>query len=372
MGGPLYPKPPANGDKVRWAALLPELAALAPLHGIFGLLSPKEQRDASFDQLFQRLEVVPTTTPEVAIRAGLLELFGHPSAYGRRATPGWRRRVEAASAAQPSSPLLLLGASGGHVGPLQQPAAIDLLDVQSRLRSMQGDRLTRRSILRVELALARRFTLLLASASDAAWLVKNGANPGAIRIVPHGVDRRFLEIAPDRESKTILFVGNLHYAPNVEGLRWFLNNCWEAIRGDDVKLRIVAYGAERAGKPPDTMIFRNVPDVRPHYASSAISIAPMLSARGTQFKALEAMAAGLPLVCTPPVAAGLFADHPAIVCDRPAEFAAACRMLMADPAQRRERGERGRDYVRRRHDWAKSARLVLETLTSQDRAEQTG
>lgn len=372
VGGPLYPKPPANGDKVRWAALLPELAALAPLHGVFGLISPKEQREVAFDRCFKQLDVVPTSTAEVALRAGLLELRGHPSAYGRRATPGWRRRVEAAAAASPRSPILLLGPSGGSVAALGQRALLDLLDVQSRLRTMQGDRVTRRSILRAELALARRFTIVLTAEADGMWLVKNGADPATIRIVPNGVDQRLLDITPQTESKTILFVGNLNYAPNLEGLRWFLKNSWESVRGAGVTLRLVGFGAARAGSPPDSTILADVKDVRPHYAAAAIAIAPLLAARGTQNKALEAMAAGLPVVCTSPVAAGLFPDHPALIADEPADFAAACKALLGDAAQRRERGERGREYVRRHHDWARSARLVFETLTSKDGAEQTG
>jgi hypothetical protein len=362
VGGPLYPQPPSDGDKIRWAALLPELAALNPLHGIFGLMPPKERRDQDFDRNFARLEVAPTSTLEVAIGAGLLALRGHPSAYGRRATPSWRRLVEAAAAADPTSPVLLLGPSGGSVGTLRQPAALDLLDVRSRFRTMAGDRLTQASILRAEVALARRFTILLASESDRGWLTRNGADPSMTKVVPHGADRRFLEIVPDPGSRSVLFVGNLHYPPNLEGLRWFLQGCWPAMRGDGIQLRLVLFGAERAGTPPDTTIFADVKDVRPHYAAAAIAVAPLLSARGTQFKVLEAMAAGLPVVCTTPVAQGLFDDHPAIVCDRPDEFAAACRALLADAARRRERGERGRAYVRRHHDWAQSARLVSEIL----------
>ena len=248
------------------------------------------------------------------------------------------------------------------VGTLRQPAALDLLDVRSRFRTMAGDQLTQASILRAEVALARRFTILLASESDRGWLTRNGADPSMTKVVPHGADRRFLEIVPDPGSRSVLFVGNLHYPPNLEGLRWFLQGCWPAMRGDGIQLRLVLFGAERAGTPPDTTVFADVKDVRPHYAAAAIAVAPLLSARGTQFKVLEAMAAGLPVVCTTPVAQGLFDDHPAIVCDRPDEFAAACRALLADAARRRERGEGGRAYVRRHHDWAQSARLVSEIL----------
>ena len=48
-----------------------------------------------------------------------------------------------------------------------------------------------------------------------------------------------------------------------------------------------------------------VPDVRPYLWNAAVSVAPLWMARGVQNKVLEAVAAGLPAVVTPPVFDGL-------------------------------------------------------------------
>lgn len=364
VASPAYPQPPSDGDKLSWSNLLPHLAELVPLHGVFGFMSSMEARDATFDRRFASLDVISTPDFEVALRAGVLELRGRPSAFGRRATPRWRGAVVAAANRTRPSGILLLGTSGGYVPELPSPTWLDLLDVRSRVRTTAGDRVTRRRILDTELKLAERHRLILASESDRDWLAKHGAADSRIAIVPHGVDARLFELTPQRDSTILLFVGSLRYSPNRQGLSWFLRHSWPRIRSENSKaiLQVVGYGAERVPASERVEVHPNVPDVRPFYAGATVAIAPLLEARGVQHKALEAMAAGLPLVCTSPVAEGLFPDHPAIVCEPSEDFAAACRTLLADPAQRRERGELGHEYVRRHHDWAQSARLVLEIL----------
>src|SRR3982074_2686157 len=99
VASPAYPEPPIDGDKFRWTNLLGHLAELTPLHGVFGFMTTPtmEARTELFDRRFLSLEIVNTPTIEVALRAGLLELAGRPSAFGRRATPRWRRAVAAAA-----------------------------------------------------------------------------------------------------------------------------------------------------------------------------------------------------------------------------------------------------------------------------------
>jgi glycosyltransferase involved in cell wall biosynthesis len=67
--------------------------------------------------------------------------------------------------------------------------------------------------------------------------------------------------------------------------------------------------------------------------------------QGLQNKVLEALAAGLPVVVTPQVLAGLpeQARHGCVVVSSPAEFAAAVlQLLAATPEQRRHHAESAR------------------------------
>ncbi|HEY8736301.1 MAG TPA: glycosyltransferase family 4 protein [Candidatus Dormibacteraeota bacterium] len=363
VASPAYPRPPLDGDKVRWSSLLPQLAKLEPLDGVFGFMPALgEIRDPTFDMAFASLAIVPTANYEVTARAGLLALRGQPSAFGRRATPRWQRAVAAAATQHPQAPLLLLGTSGGFIPAGLRGTLLDLIDVRSRVRTTSADRLTSGRMLAAELALVERHHIALACEADRQWLVSHGANAARIHLVPHGVGPQFFEGAPPADSRTIVFVGSLQYAPNRQAIDWFLKNCWPSLRNVDATLRIVGYGAERIAAGSGIEVFANVSDVGPHYRAAALTIAPLLEARGTQFKVLESMASGVPVVGTSPVAGGLFADHPALVADDPRAFIAACMALLDQPSTRLEIGRRGPEYIRRHHDWAASAAMLRELL----------
>jgi glycosyltransferase involved in cell wall biosynthesis len=364
VASPAYPQPPVDGDKVRWSSLLPELARLATLRGVFGFMPRMEARNPAFDDRFDSIDLVATPAIEVTLRALALEFRRHPSDFGRRATPRWQNAVTAAVGGRPNDPVLLLGTSGGYIPPVSAPTVLDLLDVRSRMRTLTGDRMTRASILAAELDLARRHRILLACEADRRWLVDHGADAGRIHVVPHGVDRRFLAPPLLNSSATVLFVGNLRYPANRQGLDWFLREAWPHLKSAGARVRIVGYGAERVRPGEGVEVYANVADVLPHYQAAAVLIAPLLEARGTQFKVLEAMAAGVPVVCTSPVARGLAEGHAAEVSDDPAGLATACAALLADPARRQALSERGRSYVREHHDWARSAALARDALQS--------
>jgi len=364
VGSPAYPLPPNDGAKVRWTALLRELGSLVEMHGVFGLMPRREVRDPAFERHFNSIEIVPTPYLEVALRAGLMQLRGWPSSFGRRATPAWRRRVVRAVSQETGAGVLLLGTSAGFIPALGQAALLDLVDVHSRLRTPAGDRSTGRAIETAERTLVERYDVLLSSESDRRWLVGHGADPNRLHVVPNGVNDQFLRVALAPTAPTLLFVGNLRYRPNEEALRWFIRSCWPGVQASEARpvLRVVGYGAERLGRSSGTEVYPSVPDMLPHYAAATVAIAPLRAARGTQLKVLEAMAAGLPVVCTSPVAEGLFDDHPALVCDEAEAFTEACRSLLRDAGARRELGDRGRDYVRRHHDWSSIARMVRDVL----------
>jgi|GEM_PF-3634126 len=363
VASPAYPRPPIDGDKVRWSALLSELARLEPAHGVFGFMPGLgERRDPEFDRLFASIDVVATPRFEVTARAALLALRRRPSAFGRRATPGWRRAVSAAVSRHPAEPLLLLGTSAGFITPVTARTVLDLVDVRSRVRTIAGDRTTSRSVLKAELVLVRDHQVVLACDSDRRWLLDHGAEPDRIGVVPHGVDQRFFDVRPAAGPPTILFVGSLRYQPNRAAIDWFLKHCWPALSRPGLRLRIVGYGADLIDSGPGLEIYANVDDVGPHYAVATMAIAPLLEARGTQFKVLEAMASGVPVACTTPVARGLFDDHPARVADDPKAFIDACNALLEQPSAAAELGRRGREYIRRRHDWAASAVELRQAL----------
>ena len=123
-------------------------------------------------------------------------------------------------------------------------------------------------------------------------------------VFPADRDQRF-EAPTDRNR--LLFIGSLDYAPNTEGLEWFLQTIWPKIREEypDLKLTVVGKVQNRPAEVyaqlsryPDVKVELNVPDVKPYYRESFVSVVPLLNGSGTRLKILESYAYGRPVLTT--------------------------------------------------------------------------
>ena len=137
--------------------------------------------------------------------------------------------------------------------------------------------------------------------------------PGApVHVVPNGIDaQRFTPPIVPASSPEIVFCGVMDYAPNVDGVLWFVKHVWPQVRAarSDAKFTIVGARPSAAVRAlaldPSIEVTGTVADVRPYLWRSALSVAPLLIARGVQNKVLEALAAGLPCVVSRAVSEGL-------------------------------------------------------------------
>jgi len=170
--------------------------------------------------------------------------------------------------------------------------------------------------------------------------------PGAkVHVMANGVelDRLRPVDVPSAQAR-VVFCGVMNYAPNDQGVRWFINEVWPIVRNDRPDARLAIVGADplqslRALCARDHTIelTGRVPDVRPWLWDSAVGIAPLQVARGVQNKALEAIAAGLPIVITSAVSDGLpAAVAPACtIANGKQDFATAVLDLLALTAEKR-------------------------------------
>ena len=165
-------------------------------------------------------------------------------------------------------------------------------------------------------------------------------------VIENGVDMDSL--MPDGApvgDPVVVFCGVMDYQPNVEGALWLAREVWPAVRREHPTARLNIVGARPSPAVRDLasgemgiQVTGSVPDVRPYLWGSAVAVAPLQTARGTQNKVLEAVAAGLPTVVTPIVMAGL-PDQVKPACavgDSAASFSSRVgRLLGLDPMERR-------------------------------------
>jgi len=185
--------------------------------------------------------------------------------------------------------------------------------------------------------------------------------PNAVAAVPGATP------PPRREPFTLLFVGTLGYHPNADGLLWFCARVLPLLRDRGpapVRLLVVGAGAPPAVQAlaalPGVTLVGAVPDVAPLYRDSHAVVVPIRAGGGTRIKVLEAFAHRRPVVSTTVGAEGIRArsgEH-LLLGDRPEEFAAACRALMADAGLGARLAEAALHLVSARHSPAAMARVV--------------
>jgi len=218
-------------------------------------------------------------------------------------------------------------------------------------------------LLAEEKHLARKFDLCTAT-TRAEWETLESYRTGvATAWFPNGVDSAYF--APGGvpyEPDTISFVGRMDYYPNQECMFDFCARTLPLLRAQRPDLKLLIVGADpspavrKLGELPGVTVTGSVPDVRPYLARSALTVAPLNIARGTQNKILEAMAAGVPVVTSRVAAGGVDAADGKhfLVASTPSEYRDAILRILGAPGERDRLAKAGRARVLSNHAWQKS------------------
>lgn len=220
-----------------------------------------------------------------------------------------------------------------------------------------------RAVYSLELPRLQRFERQLMSRVDEAWLIsrrdaqllKNGPDQARIGIVPNSVDERLFAVNNSHaHAMRLIFVGNLEVKHNIDALIYFVEEILPIVRRTvpECILQIVGAGDPgsigRLANKPGVTLSGYVPDLAEAYAGSTVSVAPLRFSAGIQNKVIEAMAAGVPVVTTSAVNAGLGAmdNRDLLIADSPSHFAAQVVRLLQDQPMRQNVGQSGREFVR--------------------------
>ncbi|MGB1038212.1 MAG: glycosyltransferase [Bacteroidia bacterium] len=146
---------------------------------------------------------------------------------------------------------------------------------------------------------------LVCSAEDKAYLEKLHKTDN-IDLLINGVDLETFDVKSGHDythNHTVLFTGNMDYAPNVDGVQYFTQELWPRISAKFPNTKFVIAGQ----RPVDSVkklasesigVTGFVPDIQEMYEKASVVVAPLRFGAGTQNKVLEAMAMGVPTVCT--------------------------------------------------------------------------
>ncbi len=204
------------------------------------------------------------------------------------------------------------------------------------------------------------------SREDAAMI------PDGAVVVPNGVDVARFRPSPPPPAPRVVFTGALHTPPNRDGIRWFCAEVWPAIRARVADATLDIVGARppsdvlALGNRDGVAVHADVPDVVPFLERACVAVVPLRIGSGSRLKALEAMAAGRPVVGTGIGLGGLEArpGRDLIVADDPGAFADHVARCLADRELAMRLGRQGRALVEERYSWerigAEYATLLAE------------
>lgn len=178
--------------------------------------------------------------------------------------------------------------------------------------------------------------------------------------VPTGVNLEYFQKPPEAGlQRDLVFVGSMDWMPNIDGMRWFLEEvfpliraklpaCSLAIVGRDPPPSILSEAAD-----PHITVTGTVPDVRPFLWDSALSIVPLRVGGGTRLKIFESMAAGTPVVSTTIGAEGLplRPGETIRIGDSARDFADQCLSLLGDRPARDKMAMDGLALIRAKFSW---------------------
>jgi glycosyltransferase involved in cell wall biosynthesis len=167
----------------------------------------------------------------------------------------------------------------------------------------------------------------------------------------------------------VLYIGTVHYPPNLLGLQWFLQHCWPAIRErvPAARLDIVGRGGEKLLPVPDGVtVHRYVDDIEGFYGQASVFVVPLFSGSGIRLKILDALNHGVPVVSTRAGYTGLEVreGHDLLVADEAGLFTAHVCQLLESESERRRLAAQGRAFVEQNHHPALAAQAILHVLES--------
>jgi sugar transferase (PEP-CTERM/EpsH1 system associated) len=151
-----------------------------------------------------------------------------------------------------------------------------------------------------------QFNLTLACSVEDRDHLRNLHEHSRIELLRNGVDLETFNFKGHdyNRSGTLLFTGNMDYAPNVDAVTYFVKEMFGSIKRQykgEIKLVIAGQrpvAEVKALAAADVIVTGFVPDISELYEQADVVIAPLRFGAGTQNKVLEAMAMGVPVVCT--------------------------------------------------------------------------
>ncbi|MDO8269282.1 MAG: glycosyltransferase family 4 protein [Candidatus Levybacteria bacterium] len=213
-----------------------------------------------------------------------------------------------------------------------------------------------------ELLMAKRADSVTVITNDEADLLEREIGIKS-EIVANGIEPDNFTFSYDPKiKKNILFVGNFTYFPNVDAVNYFYSNVFKKLK-KDLTFTIIGKQSGAKFKFEDEKVITKdfVEDIISEYRSADILIFPIRIGGGTNFKVLEAMSLGLPIVAQPERLSGLgaIAGEHFLKAGSPDEYIEQINLIYNDGTLRKRLAVNARALVEKSYKWEKIGNDLL-------------
>ncbi|MBI2257380.1 MAG: glycosyltransferase [Flavobacteriia bacterium] len=186
-----------------------------------------------------------------------------------------------------------------------------------------------------------------------------------IMVLANGVNEKFLTKRNEIIEKEfdLLFTGNMGYFPNIEATLFIYKELFPELK--KMGLKTVICGTNPSPQiiklnNPSFVITGWVKEIKTYYANSKLFIAPMFSGSGMQNKIIEAMAMGIPCICTSMSNKSINATHlnEIYIADNKNEMLNAIILLLNDKELYLKLSQNSHTFVKNHFDW----KIINSTL----------
>jgi len=199
--------------------------------------------------------------------------------------------------------------------------------------------------------------VLVCSKEDQEYLIQNtGVN---VELLQNGVNTDVFKPRTDTYTKNrVLFTGNMDYAPNIDGVSYFVEEIWPGILNKVPNAEFVIAGQRPVSKvlalaSDSVKITGFIPNLADEYAKAHVVVSPLRIGAGTQNKVLEALSMNIPVVCTNVGYAGLelLPNEGVAFSNSTEEFIENVVKILQDESYRNNLGTTGGEKIRDKFSW---------------------
>lgn len=376
-----FPFPPTNGAKLRAWHLLKELASRHET-SLLSFAEPDEGTEGGLDVLrrfCREVFVVHGNPHKPAARLPVLGLLSRvPRSYALTYSPEmaalvarFRPAADVAVGLQVGT-ALYLSRCQGWPRVFEEAELGQILDVRRPTRIGRTRHwLTCWKYGAFVRSLVSRCTrTTVASGVELERLRAVGCDVSRVRVVPNGVDARYLEVSTPKRAGQLIYPGALTFSANLDAMEYFLGGIWPLLKQHRPGLTLVVTGScagvdvERLPNRKGVVLTGHVDDIADLVARSSVCVVPLRRGGGTRLKILEAMALGTPVVSTTKGAEGLEVQHGVhlLMADRPDAFAGAVLSVLEQPELATTLASNARRLVAERYTWSRIGGLIDDVI----------